>query len=191
MLKVYEIDGTFLGSIDEYTHKASYKHYKTSAYPDNYRDIYSRSGSQVGYILEFPPGGRGRHLVFDMTGENAGEVSQRVETLFNGKPAVEISYGHGSQTWMLLDISGDFWKAVGHKLVIHKIGYLRDSRNNPLTLRREDVDKVAGAAFLLTRSFYPRELRREPLWFDADVEPRYFRCKPGTCERCDSLYGRR
>lgn len=173
MIKVYEIDGTFLGYVDA-----------------NTGSIYNSSGSRIGYISEDSSGGRWRYRVSDSTGGYVGSISQRIERLSNGKPGVETTYGHGSQTWMLFDNSGDIWKGVGHSLEsmpVQKIGYLRESNGRPVSLGRETLEKAAAAAFLLVRHFYLRfNLGRDPLWFDAD--PQYFRCKPGTCQRCDYLH---
>ncbi len=192
MIRVYEIDGTFLGQIGDSPHPGDptiYNHYRTENYPNSYRDLYSRSMERIGYLLEFSPRW-GRHFFFDSKGSKVGEVEQRVGRLLHGKPGVTISSSGG--VYMSCDIDGNFWKRVGHSrdldhMPVQKLGYLRDSRDRVMMIPPEKLDKVAGAGFLLVNHFYQQSYPgREPLWMS--VDQRYFRCKPGECVSCDYHY---
>lgn len=154
-MKVYEIDGTFLGSID------------SSGYPQYLYDYNDSPMAWVGPIEEERTGLR---IVWSTTGHNPRAGQVKPTRFSNGKKGGIIS---PENIWLADD--GYFWRYVGHderRGAIQKLGWMTPTPSDP--------SAVAAAAYFFTRSvFFFRDgpygiYLRKPLWHD--VDPRYFRC---------------
>src|SRR6266568_5140713 len=158
-MRVYEIDGTFLGSID------------SDGYPQY---IYDYSDRPMAWIEDMEAGKARRKMVWstvetsDHQPQKAGQVRSAISK--DGKKAGVISPED-----ILLDSDGNFWRYVGHNNnagAVQRLGWMTPPPSDPFA--------VAAAAYFLTRSvFFFRDgpygiYLRKPLW--RDVDPRYFRC---------------
>ncbi len=150
-MKVYEIDGAFLGSID------------SSGYPQYIYDCYDHPIAWIEDTEER------RKIVWSVI-ENSRPAGQVRPAYKGDKKAGVISPEN-----ILLDSDGSFWRYVGHNDrdgAVQRLGWMTPPPGDPFA--------VAGAAYFLTRSvFFFRDgpygiYLREPLW--RDVDPRYFRC---------------
>jgi hypothetical protein len=157
-MKVYEIDGTFLGSIDSDGHP---------------QYIYDYQDRPMAWIEDMEDGKKRFKIVWS-TVETSNHQPQRAgqvdATTFsqNGKKAGMIVPEN-----IVLDSDGNFWSYVGHNDrdgSMQKSGWMTPPPGDPFA--------VAAAAYFLTRSvFFFRGgaygiYQRKPLWHD--VDPRYF-----------------
>lgn len=152
-MKVYEIDGTFLGSID------------SSGYPQY---VYDYHDSPMAWLEDIEDGAR--KILWSMDSRYSHPAGQVEPAYKNGKEAGIILPEE-----ILLDSDGNFWRYVGHNDrdgSIQRLGWMTPPPSDPFA--------VAAAAYFLTRSiFFFRHgpygiYLRKPLW--QDVDPRYFRC---------------
>lgn len=153
-MKVYEIDGTFLGSIN------------SNGYPHYIFDCYDQPIARIEDVEE---GMSRRKIIWSMV-KNSRPAGQVKPTYKDDKKAGVISPEN-----ILLDSDGNFWRYVGHNDrdgAVQILGWMDPAPSDPFA--------VACAAYFFTRSvFFFRNGRygiyqRDPLWHD--VDPRYFRC---------------
>jgi len=177
MLEIYEVDGTFLGSVQYYSSPQAQRHRQPYIEPDGFpcRDLYDYTGKYVGWIVETPSRCRVHSC------DRIQQIADTREQL-EGDLSVDKRIAYTTSYDFVLDSDGNFWKKVGHHREsgqLQKVGWLRWPKNfHP---RPDGLSKVVGAALLMAPGIlYP--YKRSPLWYSIDYS--YFRCKPKACAGC-------